>query len=396
MKKIVPPTNETFARIRVVGVGGSGGNVINHMIKSGLTNVEFIAANTDLQDLQNSKSTKKIHLGRRTTQGLGAGMNPALGEKAALESIEEIKESIKGADIIFIACGMGGGTGTGAAPVFAKVAQDLGILTISVITKPFSFEGSQRKIISDQGIEKLSLNTDSLVIIPNDSVLAISSDKTTMSEAFALCDEVLNQAVSGVSQLIVRAGDINIDFADLNTIMKKSGNALLGIGSGRGANKAEIAITKAMSSPLLETSIKGAQRVLYSIASRTRSEITMKEVQIIAERISENVDPGAKIIFGTVTDKNLRQGEVRVTLIATDLIDNNVQPNVQIIENKKSKDAIKAPVRRLRDFEIDDKETKVISLGDEYDYNDEDNDEEYDESDKKQPIEAIKNLWKKK
>ena len=387
MKKVVPPTNETFARIRVIGVGGSGGNVINHMIKSGLTDVEFIVANTDLQDLQNSKSNKKIHLGRKTTQGLGAGMNPSIGEKAALESIDEIKESIKGADIIFIACGMGGGTGTGAAPVFAKVAQDLGILTISVITKPFSFEGSQRKIISDQGIEKLSLNTDSLVIIPNDSVLAISSDKTTMSEAFAQCDEVLNQAVSGVSQLIVRAGDINIDFSDLRTIMKKSGNALLGIGTGRGSNKAEIAITKAMSSPLLETSIKGAQRVLFSIASRTRSEITMKEVQSIAERISEHVDKDAKIIFGTVTDKNLRQGEIRVTLIATDLYDNDFQLPINPVESQVEKET-KTPVRRLRDFEIDKEKIELIDV----DY---ENDETYEE-DKNQSTGMIKNLWKKK
>ena len=312
--------NDSIAKIKVIGVGGSGGNVINHMIKTDIDDVEFIVANTDLQDLHSSKSKKKIHMGGRTTQGLGAGMNPVLGEKAAMESQEDIKDSIRNSDLLFIACGMGGGTGTGAAPHIAKISRDMGILTIAVVTKPFSFEGAERRRIAEEGIEKLSEYTDSIVVIPNDNILALANEKTSMSEAFSLSDDVLNKAVSGISQLITKPGDINIDFADVRTIMTKSGKTLLSLGIGKGSSKAETAITKAINSPILETSIKGARRVLFSIASRTRSEITMKEVQTIAERINDFVYPGAKIIFGTTTDRALKSGEIRVTLIATDFV----------------------------------------------------------------------------
>ena len=318
MKKVIPPESETFARIRVIGIGGSGKNATNHMIKVGIPGVEFIVANTDSQDLQQSKADRQVHLGKRSTQGLGTGMNPMLGRSSAEESLSEISEVIKGADMIFIACGMGGGTGTGAAPVVAKAAQDLGILTVSVVTKPFTFEGGKRKQIAEEGLQELAQTTDAMVTIPNDNILAAAADDTTMADAFMLSDEILSQAVSGIAQLITKPGDINIDFADVRAILENSGASLLGLGSGRGANKAEIAVTRVVSSPLLEVSINGAQRVLFSIASRTRSEVTMREVQTIAEQISEAVDPNAKIIFGTSTDKDMKQGELRITLIATD------------------------------------------------------------------------------
>ncbi|MDE0243439.1 MAG: cell division protein FtsZ [Candidatus Kaiserbacteria bacterium] len=323
MKKVIPPASETFARIRVIGVGGSGKNATNHMMRGGIPSVEFIVANTDAQDLQSSRAEKKIHLGKRTTQGLGTGMDPTLGKSAAEESMQEINEMVKGADLIFIACGMGGGTGTGAAPVIAKVAQDLGVLTVGVVTKPFTFEGGRRRTIAEEGVVDLAQNTDAIMTIPNDLILATAGEKTTMADAFALSDEVLFRAVSGIAQLIIKPGDINIDFADIRAILEDSGSALLGLGSGRGINKAEIAVAKAISSPLLEVSIKGAQRVLFSIASRSRTDLSMKEIQTIADRITESVDQNAKIIFGTSTDKDLKQGQVQITLIATDFKDDN-------------------------------------------------------------------------
>ena len=329
MKKVIPPESETFARIRVIGIGGSGKNATNHMIKVGIPGVEFIVANTDSQDLQQSKADRQVHLGKRSTQGLGTGMNPMLGRSSAEESLSEISEVIKGADMIFIACGMGGGTGTGAAPVVAKAAQDLGILTVSVVTKPFTFEGGKRKQIAEEGLQELAQTTDAMVTIPNDNILAAAADDTTMADAFMLSDEILSQAVSGIAQLITKPGDINIDFADVRAILENSGASLLGLGSGRGANKAEIAVTRVVSSPLLEVSINGAQRVLFSIASRTRSEVTMREVQTIAEQISEAVDPNAKIIFGTSTDKEMKQGELRITLIATDFKEPEPEPEQQ-------------------------------------------------------------------
>ena len=335
MKKVIPPDSETFARIRVIGIGGSGKNATNHMIKVGIPGVEFIVANTDSQDLQQSRAERKVHLGKRSTQGLGTGMNPVLGRASAEESLSEINEVIKGADMIFIACGMGGGTGTGAAPVIAKAAQDLGILTVSVVTKPFTFEGGKRKQIAEEGLLELTQTTDAMVTIPNDNILAIAEDDTTMADAFMLSDEILSQAVNGIAQLIMKPGDINIDFADVRAILEGSGAALLGLGSGRGANKAEIAVTRVISSPLLEVSVNGAQRALFSVASRTRSEVSMREVQTIAEQISEAVDPNAKIIFGTSTDKDLKQGELRITLIATDF----KEPMPETGTPKKTSDA---------------------------------------------------------
>ncbi len=392
MKKVEAPTSETFARIRVIGVGGSGKNATNHMIKIGVPGVEFIAANTDAQDLQYSKAEKKIHLGKRTTKGLGTGMNPILGKTAGEESLAEVNEMLKGGDLAFIACGMGGGTGTGAAPVIAKAAMDLDILTVAVVTKPFTFEGGKRRTLAEDGIKELARNTDSMVIIPNDNILSIADDKTTMADAFVLSDTVLLQAVSGISQLIMKPGDINIDFADIRAILEGSGISLLGLGIGRGVNKAEIAVTRAVSSPLLETSIKGAKRVLFSIASKSRNEITMQEVRTIAERITESVDPDAKIIFGTSTDRDLRQGEIRVTLIAT-AFDQKESPEVKtekITEEEESKKIEKTP-ERLRNFTIEDS-----SLEDEIILGDEIIDDGVEDNNIEKDTPKWKKLWNKK
>ena len=360
MKKVIPPASETVARIRVIGVGGSGKNATNHMMRIGIPFVDFIVANTDAQDLQSSRAEKKIHLGKRTTQGLGTGMNPTLGKSAAEESLQDINEMVKGADLVFIACGMGGGTGTGAAPVIAKAAQDLDILTVGVVTRPFTFEGGRRRTIAEEGIVDLAQNTDAIMTIPNDLILATAGEKTTMADAFALSDEVLFRAVSGIAQLIIKPGDINIDFADIRAILEDSGVALLGLGSGRGVNKAEIAVAKAISSPLLEVSIKGAQRVLFSVASRSRTEISMREIQTIADRVTESVDPNAKIIFGTSTDKDLKQGQVQITLIATDFRNDETTaaaeeatPRLQEVGSTALPDRDVQPIEQLNQYDID-------------------------------------------
>ena len=398
MKKVIPPASETFARIRVIGVGGSGKNVTNYMIKTGVPGVEFIVANTDAQDLQNSKAEKKIHLGKRTTQGLGTGMNPALGRNAAEESISEINEILKGADLVFIACGMGGGTGTGAAPIIAKTAKDLNVLTVGVVTKPFTFEGGKRQSIADEGLGEMMQNTDAMVIIPNDNILTASDNNTTMAEAFCLSDKILQQAVSGISQLIMKPGDINIDFADIKTILEDSGISLLGLGAGKGNNRAELAVSRAISSPLLETSISGAQRVLFSVASRSRSDVTMREIQTIAEHITESVDPDAKVIFGTSTDKDLKPGEIHITLIATAF---NEKAKISKQQKKKKKEEV-APknvtaessdsVERLSDYTAEDGAPKDDIIIDDLE-EESDGDEGTLEGDK---IPGWKNLWSKR
>ena len=391
----------TPARIRVIGVGGSGGNAVNYMIKSGLEGVEFIVANTDLQDLHKAKANKKIHLGAKTSQGLGAGMNPVIGEKAAMEARDEIRQSLSGSDILFIACGMGGGTGTGASPIIAKTAQELGILTVSVITRPFSFEGVKRREIAEEGISKLEEYSDALIIIPNDTILATSDETTSLSEAFSKSDEVLHNAVSGIARLITKPGDINIDFADVAAIMKQSGRALIGIGNARGATKAEVGVTRAIASPLLESSLRGTRRVLYSIASRTRNEVSMKEVQTIAERIQEQVHPDAKIIFGTTTDKNLNKGEICITVIATDYSNNNENLEDQINDKHTIEESMDEIVYAPKK---DEKNVRQLSdyVDEDYDFEEEEyiEEEPMEKEDENSAIEKIKeslrNLWNKK
>lgn len=327
----IKPEVEAFARIKVLGVGGSGKNAVNHMINSRVKGVDFISINTDAQDLHHSLAKKKIHIGKNLTQGLGTGMNPELGKRAVEETKEEIQEAIKGADMVFIACGMGGGTGSGAAPIIAHTAKELGCLTVGVVTKPFFFEGVQRMKIAEQGIEELKQAVDALILIPNDRLLATIDKDTTAKAAFATCDNILKQAVEGISNLITTPGIINIDFADIRAIMENAGAALMGIGHASGEKRAEEAARLAISSPLLEVSINGAKGVLFSIAGG--DDLTMFEIQDAARVITESVDPNAKIIFGTVKDDKLKKGEVKVTVIASNFPENNQKRSAPLFQS---------------------------------------------------------------
>ena len=311
----INPDIEAFARIRVVGLGGSGKNAVNHMIEEKVRGVDFVAINTDAQDLHNSNAKKKIHIGKNLTRGLGAGMDPEIGKRASEETKEEIQQALKGSDMVFVACGMGGGTGTGAAPVIARTAKEMGALTVAVVTKPFSFEGQQRMRLADVGLEDLRKEVDALIVIPNDRLLATVSKDTTLKAAFAMCDDVLKQAVEGISDLITHPGIINVDFADIRAVMENAGSALMGIGTSSGENRAATAAKSAVSSPLLELSINGAKGVLFAIAGG--DDLGMLEVHEAAKIITESVDPQARIIFGAVKDEKLKKGEVRVTVIAT-------------------------------------------------------------------------------
>jgi cell division protein FtsZ len=316
----IKPEVEAFARIRVIGVGGSGKNAVNHMINSKVRGVDFISVNTDAQDLHHSEAKRKIHIGKNLTRGLGTGMDPDLGKRAVEETKEEIQEALKGADMIFIACGMGGGTGTGAAPVIARTAKELGILTVGVVTKPFAFEGNQRMRIAEAGLENLRQSVDALIVIPNDRLLATISKDTSAKSAFSMCDDILKQAVEGISDLITTPGTINIDFADIKAVMEGAGGALMGIGRASGEKRAEEAAKLAINSPLLEVSINGARGVLFSIAGG--DDLTMFEIHDAAKLITESVDPNAKIIFGTVRDERLKKGEIKITVIASGFPEN--------------------------------------------------------------------------
>ncbi len=338
----INPEIETIARIKVVGVGGSGRNALNHMINSKVDGVEFICMNTDTQDLHNSLAAKKIHIGRNLTRGQGTGMNPDTGREAAEETKAEIQEALKGADMVFIACGMGGGTGTGAAPIVANIAREQGALTIGVVTKPFSFEGQQRTRIAEGGISELEKNVDALITVPNDRLLTITSKDTTFKDAFAMSDEILRQAVEGISELITTQGIINIDFADIKSVMENAGSAFMGIGIATGENRAEEAAYMAIQSPLLDAAISGAKGVLFAIAGG--DDLTMHEVHQIAKVVTDSVDTEAKIIFGPIHDDKLKKGEIKVTVIATGFTGNqrksithgNQSPFVQRPPQEKS------------------------------------------------------------
>lgn len=306
---------ESFARIRVVGVGGSGSNAINHMINSNVKGVDFITINTDAQDLQNSKAKKKVHIGKNLTRGLGAGGNPDSGKRAAEETQEEILETLRDSDMVFISGGLGGGTGTGAAPVVARLAKEAGALTVGIVTKPFSFEGQQRMRAAEEGLAALKEEVDAIIVIPNDRLLAIVDRDTSVLNAFALCDDVLRQAVEGISDLIITPGIVNVDFADIKSVMQSAGSALMGIGLASGEKRAEEAAQKAINSPLLEVSISGARGVLFAIAGG--EDLGMLEIQDAARIITESVDPNARVIFGAFRDDKLKKDELKVTVIAT-------------------------------------------------------------------------------
>ena len=309
-----PTIQDGYAIIRVIGVGGGGSNTVQRMINSKMRGVEFVAINTDAQALAHNDAGIKIQIGKDTTRGLGSGADPEIGHRSAEENKEEIYETLKGSDMVFVTCGMGGGTGTGAAPFVAEIAKELGALTVAVVTKPFSFEGQRRRKVAELGIQDLKEKVDTLITIPNDRLLQVIDKKTSLFDAFCVVDDVLRQGVQGISDLITLPGIINLDFADVKAIMQDAGSALMGIGRGTGDNRAMEAAKAAIESPLLELSIDGAKGILFSIAGGT--DLGMYEIDEAAKAITEAADPDANIIFGTIIDEAM-QGEVKVTVIAT-------------------------------------------------------------------------------
>lgn len=308
---IVP---SSIAKIKVIGVGGGGGNAVNRMIASDLNGVEFWTLNTDAQALSHSSAPRRLQVGQKLTRGLGAGGNPAIGQKAAEESRDDIAAALEGTDLVFITAGMGGGTGTGAAPVVAEVAKEMGALTVGVVTRPFMFEGRRRTGQAEEGISALQGRVDTLIVIPNDKLLSVISEQTPVQEAFRVADDILRQGVQGISDIITIPGLVNVDFADVRAVMADAGSALMGIGIGSGKSRAREAAIAAISSPLLESSVEGARGVVFNITGG--SDLTLHEVNAAAETIYEVVDPNANIIFGAVIDDRL-QGEIRITVIAT-------------------------------------------------------------------------------
>lgn len=317
----VKPDIETFARIKVVGVGGSGSNAISRMIECDMKGIDFVAINTDAQDLHHNKAAEKIHIGKNLTRGLGAGMNPEIGRQAAEENRDEIQEVLKGTDMIFIVYGAGGGTGSGAGPVIAEAAKEAGALTVGVITKPFMFEGKQRSAIAEESLENLKDRVDTLISIQNDKLLQVIDRNTSLVDSFGIVDDVLRQGVQGISDLITKPGIVNVDFADVNAVMQESGSALMGIGVASGEDRAIQAAKSAVNSPLLDVSIDGAKGLLFNITGG--DDVTMIEINEAATVITETVDPNAKIIFGasSIGDKykenGLKEGELKITVVAT-------------------------------------------------------------------------------
>jgi cell division protein FtsZ len=356
----VKPVAETFAKIKVVGVGGSGCNAVNRMIELGIKGVEFVAVNTDVQALHYNKASKKLHIGKSITRGLGAGMNPELGRQAAEESQNEVRDILKDADMVFVTCGLGGGTGTGATPVIAEIARDLGALTVAVVTKPFHFEGAQRRNIAERGQTELTDKVDTIITIPNDKLLQVIDKKTSLLDAFMIVDEILQQGVRGIAELITVPGLINVDFADVKAIMANAGSALMGIGQASGENKAIEAAKAAINSPLLEMSIEGARGILFTITGGVN--LGMNEINEAAKIITASADEDAKIIFGTVIDEKMKD-ELRITVVATGFggrvrnssdavnLENRYTPNAYIAEKETEEKKI-----------FDKKKTKVSPL----------------------------------
>jgi len=311
----IKPEVESFAKIKVIGVGGSGGNAISRMMASKIHGIDFVAINTDAQDLHHVNALEKVHIGKNLTKGLGAGMNPELGRQAAEENRDEIHEVVKGSDMVFVTCGMGGGTGSGASSIIAEAAKDSGALTVAVVTKPFSFEGVQRSRIAEDALAQLKDKVDTLIIIPNDRLLSVIDRKTPLLNAFSMVDDVLHQAVQGISGLITTPGVVNVDFADIKAIMQDAGSALMGIGRATGEDRATEAAKAAINSPLLEISIDGAKGVLFNVSGGP--DLAMTEINEAAKVITESIDPEARVIFGAVMDDKLKKGEIKVTVIAT-------------------------------------------------------------------------------
>lgn len=310
----IKPAIESFAKIKVIGVGGGGGSAVSRMVEAGLKGVEFIAINTDVQALHHNKASKKLHIGKGVTRGLGAGMNPELGKQAAEESQNEIRDLLKDTDMVFVTCGLGGGTGTGASPIVAEIARDLGALTVAVVTKPFMFEGGQRKNLAERGFAELADKVDTIITISNDKLLQVTDKKASLLEAFNISDDVLRQGVQGISEIITIPGIINADFADVKAVMSNAGSALMGIGQASGENKAVEAAKAAISSPLLDMSIEGARGVVLTIVGGPT--LGMTEVSEAAKVITASCDEDAKVIFGAVIDEKMKD-EIKITVVAT-------------------------------------------------------------------------------
>ena len=326
----IKPQLETFARIKVVGVGGSGCHALSRMVSAKIEGVDFIAINTDVQDLHNSNAPVKIHIGKNLTRGLGAGMNPEIGRQAAEENRDEIQDALKGADMVFVAGGLGGGTCTGAAPIIAEAARSTGALTVGVVTKPFAFEGQQRAQIAEDGLSALREQVDSLITIPNDRLLYIIDRKTSLLDAFAVVDDVLRQAVQGISDAVIKPGLVNVDFADIKTIMLNAGPALMGIGRASGEERAMDAARLAVNSPLLDISINGARGVLFTVTGG--DDLAMSEISDAAKVVTDSINPDAKVIFGAVYDDKMKKGEIQVTVIATGFNENEIVRKEDLVE----------------------------------------------------------------
>jgi len=350
-------------RVKVIGCGGGGGNCVSRMKETGIKGCEIIAVNTDAQDLLYTNVDTKILIGRELTHGLGAGSNPKVGEQAARESEQEIRKKIADSDMVFITCGLGGGTGTGASPVIAEIAKDSGALTIGVVTKPFSFEGAQRRQLAEEGWAQLKERVDALIVIPNDRILQIIDRNTSLIDAFAKVDDVLRQGVQGISNLITYPGIINVDFADIRAIMQNAGSALMGIGSATGEDRAIVAAKAAINSPLLELSIDGAKGVLFSISGG--QDLGMLEVNEAAKVITESIDSDAKIIFGAIHDDKLKKGEIKVTVIATGFDEGapvkTVSLPLKINGAANAETEKKAPSEELFRQSADHKTKKIVS-----------------------------------
>ncbi len=354
----IKPEIEISARIKVIGVGGSGGNAISRMMACRIKGVSFAAVNTDAQDLHYTNAPEKINIGKDLTKGLGAGMNPGIGRQAAEENREEIRDALKNLDMVFITCGLGGGTGSGASPVIAEEAKDVGALTIAVVTKPFSWEGNQRARIADEALEQLRERVDTLITIPNDKILQIIDRKTSLINAFAVVDDVLRQGVQGISDLITTPGLVNVDFADIKTIMEGGGPALMGIGRATGSDRAAEAARAAINSPLLELSINGARGVLFCISGG--SDMAMIEVNEVAQTITESIDPEAKVIFGAIIDDKLRKGEIKVTVIATGFEEPGPTPTLPL--EKEEKEIEKFSFTKDKDIENKKENNNIDSI----------------------------------
>jgi cell division protein FtsZ len=343
----VKPEIETFAKIKVVGVGGGGGSAVNRMVASGIKGVGFVAINTDVQALHYNRATEKIHIGKTVTRGLGAGMNPDLGKSAAEESQNEIREVLKDCDMVFVTCGLGGGTGSGASPIVAQIAKDLGALTVAVVTKPFMFEGGQRKNIADRAFSELADKVDTIITISNDKLLQVIDKRTSLLDAFKIADDVLRQGVQGIAEIITMPGIINADFADVKAVMSNAGSALMGIGQASGENKAVEAAKDAINSSLLDMSIDGARGIVFTITGGP--DLSMTEVSEAAKVITSAADDDAKIIFGAVVDEKMKD-QIKITVVATGFdthgkgqkseITKSYTPNSFIAEKENEKESL--------------------------------------------------------